>query len=411
MQAIPRLRAWRRRRARRIALGGIERVARGELKELRRLLIRSGLPCEDVSQAMPVLLHCLVKRQRLIGKYIGPLGLGAYALLVVQILYIVYFEIPNPRAEHINDATLVIILLIGALIFKLSNTRVRHFERTLRYDPKFSEMVAFKYFWVLLLLLGIFTMIISPTYSILVNTTWKDWLVILAQVIVLVLYFFLAGWLLKGGLTWRVPELVLVRALADAFELTAEVGPARWRSISRRSRVARYIDQAGNALEGPIARKFARWAGWSGGAEKPGAPTIQERFLKVSAALRSKIAWLATPRSDTRDFLARALGRELLIAATGDLDRLEYDQWEAAVLPSSGRLTWMRRTLRTLSLVAFAFLPAIILVVLLRQNLLTNAMTVVLAQFSLMWFFVSVNPTGIGSVLSAGKALFQWGKD
>src|ERR1700730_6541255 len=68
IQAIRHLRAWRRRRARRIALGGIERVARGEIKELRRLLIRSGVSCEEVSQAMPVLSRCLVKRHREIAK-------------------------------------------------------------------------------------------------------------------------------------------------------------------------------------------------------------------------------------------------------------------------------------------------------------------------------------------------------
>src|SRR6267378_1924468 len=32
------------------------------------------------------------------------------------------------------------------------------------------------------------------------------------------------------------------------------------------------------------------------------------------------VAWLATPQPDTRDFLARVLAKELLIAATGDLD-------------------------------------------------------------------------------------------
>jgi hypothetical protein len=48
------------------------------------------------------------------------------------------------------------------------------------------------------------------------------------------------------------------------------------------------------------------------------------------------------------------------------------------------------------------------------QNWLTNAMTGVLAQFSLLWLLVAVDPTAykerIGSVISTGTTLFQWGR-
>jgi hypothetical protein len=145
--AIRRLRAWRRRRAGRIALGGIKRVARGEIRELKRLLIRSGVSCEEVSQAMPALLHCLVKRQRVMATYAVRSGYGLFVLFALQIAYVNYFQISNVRLEHINDATFIAMLLIGAMIF-MSPTRVRHFERALRYDPKLSERMALKYFWV-----------------------------------------------------------------------------------------------------------------------------------------------------------------------------------------------------------------------------------------------------------------------
>jgi hypothetical protein len=408
--AFRHLRAWRRRRARRIALGGIERVARGEIKELRRLLIRSGVSCEEVSQATPMLLRCLVKRQRVMAKYAGRSGFGLFVLLALQMAYIYHFQIPNGRLEHINDATIIIMLLIGAMICKLSVTRVRHFERALRYDPKFSERLALRYIWIVLLLLGIFGIKFSPTYTILVNTTWQDWLVALVQVTVLVLFFWLTVSLLAiRVLTRREPELVLVRALADAFEIIAKGGPASWRGISRRSRAARYINKAGSTLEGPIARKFGRWAGRSGGAEKPGAATIQERFVNAGLALRSKIAWLATPRPDTRDFLSRALGRQLIIAASGDLDRLEYADFKSADLPSDSRLTRLRRTL---SWAAITFAPFIILVVSWWKNWLTDAMKVVLPPFSLLWLLVTVDPTAykerIDSVIGTGKTLFGW---
>ena len=270
--AIRRLRDWRRRKAGRIALGGIKRVARGEIRELKRLLIRSGVSCEEVSQAMPALLHCLVKRQRVMATYAVRSCYGLFVLFALQIAYVNYFQISNVRLEHINGATFIAMLLIGAMIFK-SPTRVRHFERALRYDPKLSERMALRYFWAVLLLLSIFGIILSPTYTILLN--WQDWLVVLVQVTVLVSFIWLTRLATIQGLSWRAPELVLVRALADAFEIVAEEGPARWRSTSRRGRAARYINKAGNALEGPIARKFGRWAGWSGGAEKSGAPTIQ----------------------------------------------------------------------------------------------------------------------------------------
>jgi len=222
------------------------------------------------------------------------------------------------------------------------------------------------------------------------------------------MYAWLTYWLTIRVLRRRAPELVLVRALADAFEITAEGGPASWRSISRRGRVAQYIDKAADALEGPIARKFVRWAGWSGAAP------IQERFLMAGAALRSKIAWLATPKAETRDFLARALGKELLIAVTGDLDRLEYAQLERAELPSAG---WLTRLRKMVSWAAFGFGPAIFLVVSKWQNWVTDAATItVLWQLSALCLFVAVvsvaDPTQykdrLSSVTSTGTTLFGW---
>jgi hypothetical protein len=129
----------------------------------------------------------------------------------------------------------------------------------------------------------------------------------------------------------------------------------------------------------------------------------------AGAALRSKIAWLATPRPETRDFLARTLGRELLIAATGDFDRLEYAEFHRTDFPSDSRLTRLRRTL---SWAAITFAPFIILVVSWWQNWLTDTMKPVLAQLSVLWLLVSVDPTAykerIGSVISTGKTLFDW---
>jgi hypothetical protein len=204
----------------------------------------------------------------------------------------------------------------------------------------------------------------------------------------------------------------LVRALADAFEMVAGGSLVAWRSISRRSEVARYIDNAADSLEGPIARKFITSAG------RGGAVDIQERFLMAGAALRSKIAWLATPKAETRDFLARALADQLLIAATGDLDRLEYAELKPFDTPSVG---WFARLRTAAGWTIFAFGPAIFLIAGKWAGWLDHtdaATTGLLVQFAGLCFFVAVlsaaDPTGfkdrLGSVTGTGAALFGWKK-
>jgi hypothetical protein len=91
---IRHLRAWCRRRRRRRRIGGILRVERGEIKELRRLLIRSGIPLEEVSPVMPVLLRCLVQSERETGKYAFLFGLGIGSLVALQICWVVFFKFP-----------------------------------------------------------------------------------------------------------------------------------------------------------------------------------------------------------------------------------------------------------------------------------------------------------------------------
>jgi hypothetical protein len=42
----------------------------------------------------------------------------------------------------------------------------------------------------------------------------------------------------------------------------------------------------------------------------------------IATDLREKLGWLVTPKSDTAEHLARAIGEVLIVAVTGDLDRL-----------------------------------------------------------------------------------------
>jgi hypothetical protein len=211
-------------------------------------------------------------------------------------------------------------------------------------------------------------------------------------------------------LRWRAPELTLVRALADAFEIVVASSPANWRSISLRSKAARYIHKAATTLEGPIARKFTPSAGFSD------ASAIQRRFQMAGIALRTKVAWLATPRADTRRFLARALADELLIAATGDLDRLEYAEIGQSQFIT---ISWITRLRATASWVIFGFGPAIFVVVSRTVGWIDDpATTAILVQFAALCFFAAVlsavDPSGykdrLSSVTGTGAALFGWRK-
>jgi hypothetical protein len=253
-------------------------------------------------------------------------------------------------------------------------------------------------------------MIFPSLHNIIYEASWKILLYIAGQLSLCLMYIGLLNRIVGKIASWRAPELTLVRALADAFEAVAGGSPGGWRRISHRGRAAHYINVAARVLEGPIAQKFV------GSAGRGGAEAIQERLLKAGAALRSKVAWLATPKAETREFLARALARELLTAVAGDLDQLE-----CAELGSLGERTegWLARLRATIGWAAFGFGPAIFVAISKWAGWVTDpAATGILVQFAALCFLVAVlsaaDPTGykdrLGSVTGAGAALFGWKK-
>jgi hypothetical protein len=134
----------------------------------------------------------------------------------------------------------------------------------------------------------------------------------------------------------------------------------------------------------------------------------------AGAALRSKVAWLATPRAETQKFLARALADELLIAVTGNLDRLDYVEIEGTGSKTVGLFARLRATV---SWGVFGFGPAIFVVVSKTAGLINDPGTIaILVQFAALSFFVAVlavaDPSGykdrLSSVTGAGAALFGW---
>jgi hypothetical protein len=135
----------------------------------------------------------------------------------------------------------------------------------------------------------------------------------------------------------------------------------------------------------------------------------------AGAALRGKVAWLATPRADTKRFLARALADELLIAVSGDLDRLEFSEVGQAQFTT---VSWIARLRSIASWATVGFGPAIFLVVSRQLGWTDPGTTAILVQFAVVGLFVAVlsaaDPTGykerLSSVTGTGAALFGWKK-
>jgi ABC-type multidrug transport system fused ATPase/permease subunit len=385
------------------ATRAIVKGARLETKALRRLFERFGVPAEYMSGAIPALSRCLLQSESML------LKTRNLITLLWTIIFIIPWVLLGPifkvSASDIADIGVVcgfLILLLAAIVLK-----IWPFEEDKEYLT-YAENFVTKYSWVYCLLIAFFLALVIYVSDLLSNISLQNFLIAVAQVFITFAYFWLVSWSIDRILVMRAPELVLVRALVDAFELTIRGHFASWRSIAERSKVAKRIHQAAYTLEGPIARKFIASAG------EAEATAIQERFLMAGAALRAKVAWLATPQLETRAFLARALARELLVVAKGDLDRLEYAELKAVAAPSVG---WFARLRTTAGWITFGFGPAIFLLVGKWAGWITDAATTgLLVQFAGLCVFVAVlsaaDPAGfkdrLGSVTGTGAALFGW---
>jgi len=300
------------------------------------------------------------------------------------------------------------VVLTGVLIILKNDDDYR---RLVKFSTGINRLFMKHPWWILALaFVLVFMMVFNDLKEAISKVNIYGWAIVSAQALLALLYQVAAYWFARIIIRWRAPELALVRALADAFEIVAAASPANWRSISLRSKAARYIDKAAITLEGPIARKFVLSAGFSD------AVAIQKRFQMAAAALRRKVAWLATPRAETQTFLGRALANELLIAATGNFDRLEYTEIGEG---ESTSVSWVARLQTRASWAIFGFGPAIFVIVSTTQGWIKEtATTGILVQFAVLSFFVAVfsavDPSGykdrLRSVTGTGAALFGWRK-
>jgi hypothetical protein len=381
------------------------KIARAETRSLMRLLRRSGIPVEKISLAAPALARCLAQRQIMYTNILGITSLLGMILISLPMIIVVL-----SREQYLSPIITLLIpvnlatFLVGAFVITKGDDDYR---RILTFSTGYNRL-ALKYTWVSLVIM-LFTSLLNLKDTVIYRINIYGLAIVSAQSLLTLSYVILVYWVARIILRWRAPELTLVRALADAFEIVLAASPANWRSISLRSKAGRYIHKAAMALEGPIARKFAASAGFSD------AVAIQKRFQMAGVALRSKVAWLATPRAETKSFLARALADELLIAATGDLDRLEYSE----IGQTQSAVSWGARLRATASWAVFGLGPAIFVVVSRTVGWISDpATTAILVQFAFLCFFVAVlsaaDPSGnkerLSSVTGTGAALFGWRK-
>jgi hypothetical protein len=392
------------------------RIARAEAKDLLRLLHQSNVPADAISRVAPALTRCFAQSELMSTKIVALLlSVGA----AVQYLPINIAELflPADTTHFIGIGLLwnilypVIVFISHIVLIKTnddycrlwrSSTKRTLISRALNFPNCLLTFVVFYPIYIYLLRLTSS----DKSWVELSLINYYELLIVISQCLLSLAYIFSTYWLARIILRWRAPELVLVRTLADALEMIVAANPGQWRSISLRSKTARYLDKAAITLEGPIARKFAVSAGFAN------AIAIQNRFKMAAAALRDKVTWLATPREETKSSLARTLADELLIAATGIFDRLEYS--ETGQEPRT--VSRIARLRAIISWVIVGVGPAVFLLVSRRVGWTDPATTAILVQFAALGFFIAilsaVDPSGykdkLSSVTGTGSALFGW---
>jgi hypothetical protein len=385
-------------------------IGRRETKYLMELLRRAGMPADKISPAAPALARCFIQRQI---KYTNILVALSILANILAMFPIVLFSIS--KSMDLKWQRVFVTYFLFSLTFIIAMAVIHKIDDEYRRRHQFStgcHNLMIKYAWIVGVGLALFWLLVS-LLMIKVDGrlfTLNIYGVVLmgAQSLLMMVYLILAYWLARIILRWRAPELTLVRALADAFEIIVAANHANWRSISLRGRAAHYIDKAALTLEGPIAQKFTASARFSD------AVAIQRRFEMAGAALRSKVAWLATPMAETKSFLASALADQLLIVATGDLDRLEYSKIEQ-VHSTTGN--WLARLRATASWTIVGVGPVILFIVSSRVGWFEQypAGAAIFGQFAaaslIAAVFYAVDPSGgkdrLSSVIATESALFN----
>jgi len=205
---------------------------------------------------------------------------------------------------------------------------------------------------------------------------------------------------------WFLPlDVALVCALVRAVEILASRKASDWRSFDRRHKIAMSIRAAADILDGPMV-----WVLGDGDGKAEG---VRRGLATAAAQLREKLGWLATPRNDTREYLAQSLASALIAVAIGDLNRLaESSAVTVSGTGARGR-SWLFGAGRWL---ISTFWPVAVLWLGWRYVPGGDATRAIFVQATVLWVLVgtsvAIDPQGrekITSVVSAGT-MFGWGK-
>jgi hypothetical protein len=418
------------------------RIERANAQEVGRSLRRLGISSKDVSDAVPCLFRSATTyklHQQILSWLSIPVS------LVFLIPYFVIFS-SDKKQDEINILSNLrdpeVLSLAAAFLFSILGVwliinppRQKIVEGNRSENNKVSSKGFFRlspaniYFNMFAPLFGREMKPVSPVsirlvgvpssiffgggFTILAFTTNpSNFLFAGIDALIIVLYFTLSTYLASRLSTvfsrWRLqPDVALVHELRSAFTLACSGKASEWRSFAYRREIAAHLSEAANILEGPMLRIMP---GNVGGMARA---VVQTNIQTVAAGLRQKLSWLVTPKPDTAEYLARAIGEVLVVAATGNLDRL---LWSQMGVTTDAHFRWQDQLIAFARWAIVALGPA--LAVLLGWRLVEDPATRTLAvQFAAVCFlnatFSAVVQRGddrLSSIVNLGGSVFGWGR-
>jgi hypothetical protein len=334
-----------------------------------------------------------------------------------QVLFPANLFLPKLDADGETLAIGMYLITFMSLIWFGGERQMRstEYRRQIKYGPSIIRLMDRLWSIVRWLYPPFLFVVITPTILVLPPTIWTDghtiW-VATATAGAAVLWFGMLGFaLFRVGISGTLlgshsPDLRVVRALADAYTVVVAEGRSGFRSFARRREISAHLRLAASLLEGPMVRMLT-------GGDRAAETVVQPHLKAAAAGVREKLVWLATPKNDTREYLARALGEALIAATTGDLARLIGEQ---PVVTVATGVSWQDRlvSFARWSLVALGPASALWLGWSLIPDAATRGLAAQLAaSFFVVATFSRLYPGArdeLSSVLSTGATLFGWGK-
>lgn len=418
---------------------------RATTREVGRSLRRLGIPNQDIARALP----CLFRKTMQYKKFIRQRALATIPLSVGMsvpyLLITMYGTTQSDSPDFLNALRdNQVLLLAGDLMFVVLGLwvffmpprrtvvagRLTVTESPSRHTTKgiLFELVALtKKPWAALFgeegiqisrrqnrIVGVYNILFFGGAGLLpaFQTDPQKFFYAGADAILLVLYFAAVIYLctrLVELFSSRVmpPDVALVHNLLLAYTFVYSGTATEWRSINRRRLISINLREAANTLEGPMQRILLGNDGGMAGS------IVQSNLNSIADGLRQKVGWLATPKADTREHLARAIGEALVVAATGEFDRL---LGSGMATTSNVRSGWPEHIVAVGRWAIVALGPGLG-VFLGWRKISDPALQTLAIQFAAVCFLsatfsatIQRGDDRLSSIVSVGAGLFGWGK-